>query len=142
MVDSGKPFSQTGEATVTVFVEDVNDKNPKFERKSYTVYVLESTPIGADVLRVTAFDADRDADLEYSIVEPIMARDKTGNSLTNRAAYDFSSAFAVHPLDGRVVAQESLSHSSAAVIIVTLKVNTLNIASSLVLHTGEIVLGQ
>ena len=96
MVDSGKPFSQTGEATVTVFVEDVNDKNPKFERKSYTVYVLESTPIGADVLRVTAFDADRDADLEYSIVEPITARDKTGNSLTNRAAYDFSSAFAVH----------------------------------------------
>ena len=51
MVDSGKPFSQTGEATVTVFVEDVNDKRPKFERKSYTVYALESTPIGADVLR-------------------------------------------------------------------------------------------
>ena len=40
----------------------------------------------------------------------------------NRAAYDFSSAFAIHPLDGRVVAQEPLSHSSAAVIIVTLKV--------------------
>ena len=50
-MDSGKPFSQTGEATVTVFVEDVNDKRPKFERKSYTVYALESTPIGADVLR-------------------------------------------------------------------------------------------
>ena len=36
------------------------------------------------IFRVTAFDADRDADLEYSIVEPITARDKTGNALTNR----------------------------------------------------------
>ena len=63
VVDSGRPFSQTGEATVTVFVEDVNDKGPSFEQKSYTVYVLESTPVGADVLRVAAFDADRDADL-------------------------------------------------------------------------------
>ena len=61
---------------------------------------------------------------EFSVVEPITARDKTGNALTNRAAYDFSSAFAVHPLDGRVVAQEPLSHSSAAVIIVTLKVSS------------------
>ena len=32
------------------------------------------------------------------MVEPITARDKTGNALTNRAAYDFSSAFAVHAL--------------------------------------------
>ena len=83
-------------------------------------------------LRVTAFDADRDADLEFSIVEPITARDKTGNALTNRAAYDFSSAFAVHPLDGRVVAQEPLSHSSAAVIIVTLKVGILLFHLSLI----------
>jgi hypothetical protein len=45
-----------------------------------------------------------------------------------QAAYDFSSAFAIHPLDGRVVAQESLSHASAAVIIVTIKVEDKNVA--------------
>lgn len=32
MVDSGQPFAQTGEATVTIYVQDVNDKKPKFER--------------------------------------------------------------------------------------------------------------
>ncbi len=30
-VDSGKPFPRTGEATVNVFIEDVNDKKPEFE---------------------------------------------------------------------------------------------------------------
>jgi hypothetical protein len=67
-------------------VDDVNDKNPKFDKNSYIVYALESTPIGATVLTVSAFDADRNADLEYSIVEPITARDKTGNSLSNRVS--------------------------------------------------------
>ncbi len=45
-----------------------------------------------------------------------------------KAAYDFSSAFAIHPLDGRIVAQEPLSHASAAVIIVTLMVEDKNAA--------------
>ena len=40
--------------------------------------------LGQPVLQVEATDMDRDADLEYDIVDPITARDKTGNILTNR----------------------------------------------------------
>ena len=53
--------------------------------------------LGQPVLQVEATDMDRDADLEYDIVDPITARDKTGNILTNRAAYDFGAAFAIDP---------------------------------------------
>ena len=37
-----------------------------------------------------AVDLDRNADLEYDIVEPIVARDKSGSILENVAAYNYS----------------------------------------------------
>lgn len=125
-VDSGKPFGQTAEAKVSVFIQDVNDKPPKFEKKAYTMYVLESVSIGEPVLRVSANDNDRNAQLEYDIIEPITARDKTGNILNNRAAYDFSSAFAINPNSGQIVVNEPLSYSSASVIILTVQVTDVN----------------
>ena len=57
------------------------------------------------VATLQADDADRNAELEYSVVEPISARDKTGNVLTNRATYDFASAFGVDKNTGRIVVQ-------------------------------------
>ena len=124
-IDNGEPFKQTGEATLTIFIEDINDKKPKFDEESYTAYVGESTPVGQEVLSVMALDMDRNAKLEYSIVEPISARDKTGNVLNNRAAYDFSKAFGVDPQSGVIYLNEPLSHNSAAVIIVTVQVEDL-----------------
>ena len=64
--------------------------------------------------------------MEYSIVEPITARDKTGNILNNRAGYDFKNAFAINPVTGQIVVNEPLSYSSAAVIIVTVQVTDLS----------------
>ena len=73
-----------------IYVQDVNDKKPVFTNSeggssSYTHYVLESVEVGTIVATLVADDADRVAELEYSIVEPISARDKTGNVLNNRA---------------------------------------------------------
>ncbi len=42
---------------------------------------------GGPVLTLLAEDVDRNALLEYDIVEPISARDKTGNSLMNRVSW-------------------------------------------------------
>ena len=86
VVDGGKPFPRTGDTTVTINVEDVNDKSPKFEKETYTLYVSESVPVGEPVLSLLAEDVDRSALLEFDIVEPISARDKTGNALTNRVS--------------------------------------------------------
>ena len=125
-LDSGRPFGQTGVATVQVTIEDVNDKPPKFEKEAYTMYVLESISAGEPVVKVEAEDMDGDARLEYKIIEPITARDKTGNILKNRAAYDFSSAFAINPSSGQIIVNEPLSYSSAALIILTVQVKDLN----------------
>ena len=40
VTDQGEPFKQTGTAKLTIKVEDVNNKPPKFMKESYTEYVL------------------------------------------------------------------------------------------------------
>ena len=93
--------------------------------------------LGQPVLQVEATDMDRGADLEYDIVDPITARDKTGNILTNRAAYDFGAAFAIDPKSGQIFVQEPLSYSSAAVIILTIQVSYLFTFHSKICLTGD-----
>jgi len=95
-------------------------------KESYTEYVLENEPNGFEVLSVTAEDPDRNAELEYDIVEPITARDKSGSVLKTVAAYDFKSAFNIDPRNGRIFLNEKLSYNSAAVIILTLQVTDKN----------------
>lgn len=41
-VDSGTPVKQTATATVSIFIEDVNNKPPKFTQESYVQYIPES----------------------------------------------------------------------------------------------------
>ena len=77
-VDSGEPHQQTTSTLVTVTVQDVNNKPPVFEQELYTAYVLENELQGHWVLTVIATDQDRNAELEYDIIEPIVARDKSG----------------------------------------------------------------
>ena len=126
VTDDGDPYQQTSSSLVTITVEDVNNISPSFTQDSYTEYVLENEPRGHVVLTVSAQDPDRDADLEYDIVEPIIARDKSGTKLENIAAYNFKQAFNIDPRTGRVSINEKLSYSSAAVIILTLQVRDLN----------------
>jgi hypothetical protein len=115
-LDSGKLFCQTGETTVKIFVDNVNDKNPKFDKSSYVVYALESTLIGATALTASsAFDADRNADLEYSIMKPITARDKTGNSLSNRVSKGLSWAIFYQSLYIQGVPKENTQYTNSVV---------------------------
>ena len=114
---------RVGEATISLYVRDINNKPPRFLKEfDRTIYVLENTDPGTVVVTLTADDDDRNADLEFDIVEPITARDKTGNALTNRAAYDFSKAFRINPESGEIRVNERLSYNSAAVIVLTVKV--------------------
>ena len=62
-LDSGTP-RLTGTGTLRVIVEDVNDKRPRFEKETNTMYVSESLPVGEPVLTLLAEDVDRNALLE------------------------------------------------------------------------------
>ena len=126
VVDGGQPHQQTSKTMVTITVQDVNNKLPVFDQKLYTAYVLENEPQGYQVLTVTANDPDKNADLEFDIVEPIIARDKSGTELENISAFNFKAAFTIDPTTGTISINEKLSYSSAAVIILTLEVRDRN----------------
>ncbi|XP_011302373.1 cadherin EGF LAG seven-pass G-type receptor 2 [Fopius arisanus] len=127
-VDSGAPVRETATTTVTVNVIDVNNKPPKFRNSTYLVYVSERASIGDSVLRVSAVDPDTDADIEYSIVEPIQAVDKTGVALKSTTPYDYKTAFRIHPTTGAISVNRVLDYQVAAVIILTVQARDVNAA--------------
>ena len=124
-IDNGEPHPQMGITMVAITIRDVNDKPTAFSQAAYTEYVVENEPAGHEVLTVVATDPDRNAELEFDIVEPITARDKSGSvleSTTTAGDYDFKAAFNIDPATGRITINEKLSYNLAAVIILTLQV--------------------
>ncbi|CAL1286590.1 unnamed protein product [Larinioides sclopetarius] len=112
-VDAGNPVQQTATATVSISVEDVNNKPPKFSEDSYVKYISETT------------DSDEDSKLRYSIVEPIVARDKTGSVVTS-SAYNYKNAFRIDGTTGKIIVNQPLEYNSASVIILTVEAVDLN----------------
>jgi hypothetical protein len=83
---------------------------------------------GEHVLTVTATDPDSDAKLEYSIVEPIRAADRTGVALKSTTPYNYKEAFKINSTTGEVSIAKPLDHQAAAVIIITVQAVDLNAA--------------
>ncbi|EDO46418.1 predicted protein, partial [Nematostella vectensis] len=55
---TAKDGKYSGEATVNVYVLDINDNNPKFEKSHYRVNVSENRPAGTLVVKLRASDPD------------------------------------------------------------------------------------
>ncbi|CAH1987791.1 unnamed protein product [Acanthoscelides obtectus] len=55
--DAGTP-ALSANLTVLVEVQDINDNAPVFERKEYSLSVIESLPVNSQILQLTAIDAD------------------------------------------------------------------------------------
>ncbi|XP_046363095.1 putative protocadherin beta-18 [Haliotis rufescens] len=68
--DKGDP-PLSGAAFFQMYVTDVNDNTPQFQRRQYNVSIPENSPIGYSVLHVSAYDADQgdNARLRYFVVE-------------------------------------------------------------------------
>ncbi|EDW03443.1 GH10500 [Drosophila grimshawi] len=56
--DRGQPITHQGHCNISVFVEDQNDNEPRFELAKYMASVAENAAIGSSVLRIKASDAD------------------------------------------------------------------------------------
>ncbi|MEQ2241486.1 hypothetical protein ILYODFUR_025777, partial [Ilyodon furcidens] len=56
-IDKDKTTFQST-ATVTINIKDTNDNSPKFPQDTYRLKVAEHSPVGTDVLSVTAEDPD------------------------------------------------------------------------------------
>lgn len=75
--DHGLPPNY-GFTTVTVRVNDVNDKPPRFSKKSYEFKVFENASIGTEIGQVLATDDDLNSQLIYSIVSFNDVKDENG----------------------------------------------------------------
>ncbi|XP_017772974.1 PREDICTED: protein dachsous [Nicrophorus vespilloides] len=66
--DKGRPQLQ-GVCNITVYVEDLNDNDPKFDSMLYTANINEDVPVDTSVLKVKATDADNgfNAKIIYSL---------------------------------------------------------------------------
>ncbi|GAB0099897.1 cadherin EGF LAG seven-pass G-type receptor 3 [Sergentomyia squamirostris] len=125
-IDAGFPIPETATATVYVKIQDVNDKPPKFKQSSYSAYVSERAEIGAKVLDVVAMDTDLNADLEYSVIEPIRATSKTGLQLKSTKTFDYKHAFRIDERLGSLFVNSTLDYNLASVIILTIKARDKN----------------
>nr|CAD7397956.1 unnamed protein product [Timema cristinae] len=127
-VDAGTPIHETATTTVTVDIIDVNNKPPIFpgNPSTYTCYVSESAAVGTFVFFATADDPDTDAILEYSIIEPIRAVDRSGIFLKSTIPYNYKDIFKINSTSGEITVAQPLDHQSAAVIILTIQAKDLN----------------
>ncbi|XP_053343268.1 protocadherin alpha-C2-like isoform X12 [Clarias gariepinus] len=66
-VDGGVP-ARSGTASIIVRVLDTNDNSPKFDKESYTIHLMENSPIGNLVVKLNATDLDEgsNSDIDYS----------------------------------------------------------------------------
>lgn len=81
---------------------------------------------GDQVLKVAAFDPDLDANIEYSLIEPVRAVDKTGVALKTTTPYDYKTAFRINSTSGLITVNRVLDYQVAAVIILTVEARDLN----------------
>ncbi|XP_072726843.1 cadherin-23-like isoform X2 [Ciconia boyciana] len=81
-VDQGTP-ALSGTATISLFIDDVNDCRPEFINPIQTVSIPESAAPGTVVAEVTAIDRDLHPRLEYYLLE-IVARDDTDALVPNQ----------------------------------------------------------
>uniref|UniRef100_H3AIL3 Cadherin domain-containing protein n=1 Tax=Latimeria chalumnae TaxID=7897 RepID=H3AIL3_LATCH len=68
--DNGVPRARSSLASLLIFVNDINDHPPVFQRSLYRVNISEDVPVGSYVKGVSATDGDSglNANLRYSIV--------------------------------------------------------------------------
>ncbi|KAG8235451.1 hypothetical protein J437_LFUL011362 [Ladona fulva] len=75
---------QTASTTLTIFVDDENDNNPKFRKPFYRRPITENSKNGVTILNVLADDADKNRTITYSleghrsIIEMIHLHQDTG----------------------------------------------------------------
>ncbi|NXU56641.1 CAD23 protein, partial [Turnix velox] len=115
-VDQGTP-ALSGTATVTLFIDDVNDCRPEFINPIQTVSVPESAPPGTVVAKMTAIDRDLHPQLEYYLLE-IVARDDTDALVPNQ-----QEAFMVDFRTGAVKIKNPLNRELVATYEVTISVH-------------------
>ena len=115
LLDSGSPALQST-IIVTIFVTDINDNTPVFDREQYEMYVPENTAPYTDIIQITATDNDIgvNAILTYSINPQTYFQINSSTGLVSLSTYlDFESLtehiLQLYVTDGTFTAHTTLS---------------------------------
>ncbi|KAI5085819.1 protocadherin 1 gamma 3 precursor, partial [Silurus meridionalis] len=95
-IDGGTP-QRSGTALIHINVLDANDNSPVFSQSVYKVTLAENTPLGAEVITVSATDADEgvngEVSYEFSRISDTAANifsiDKTTGHITVKGNIDY-----------------------------------------------------
>ncbi|XP_076860582.1 protocadherin beta-16-like [Brachyhypopomus gauderio] len=80
-VDGGVP-ARSGTASIIVRVLDTNDNAPQFDKDSYTINLIENTPIGSLVVKLNASDEDDGTNSEIIYSFSLYTSEKTQNTFS------------------------------------------------------------
>ncbi len=128
--DRGTPQTREDQTTITVTVSDVNDNAPVFRPNSYSVQLREDLPVGHNVIRVLATDADQpntpNSNITYSITSG-----NTGNAfrilsngqiqISNTLDFETTPSYSL-TVEGRDGGSPAMS-STATVSVTVINVN-------------------
>ncbi|XP_063446624.1 cadherin EGF LAG seven-pass G-type receptor 2-like [Mytilus trossulus] len=120
-VDRGTP-SRTGHTNVTVFIDDVNDTPPKFDKDIFLASVLENTTVRSLVTICSATDQDLNSHLLYKIIDLQTSR------------YDNDTVmnwFRINHATGEVTINSSLDRELTDTVTLTLTVEDMNAATAI-----------
>ncbi len=128
--DRGTPQTREDRTTITVTVSDVNDNAPVFRPSTYSVQLREDLPVGHNVIRVLATDADQpntpNSNIAYSITSG-----NTGNAfrilangqiqISNALDFETTPSYSL-TVEGRDGGSPAMS-STATVSVTVINVN-------------------
>lgn len=118
--------SLEGYCIVNINVLDVNDEIPYFDPRSQSVAILESKPVGSQVVTLTAVDTDSNPRLRYQILQDsILATDEEGREV-NVTANNIQNYFDINETTGILFVKSVLDRETAEKIELKVLVKDLN----------------
>ncbi|KAJ7318645.1 hypothetical protein OS493_037586 [Desmophyllum pertusum] len=100
------PLKSSKPAIVIIYVEDINDNLPQFNKNSYSAKVLDNVPIGHIVINLTAQDKDSGSNghVTYSLVDSPCDTDNVASEI-----------FSINPTSGAITTSKKLKSSAPQV---------------------------
>lgn len=120
--DQGNP-KLSSVAQVIIHILDSNNKKPVFSPTTVRADVLENAPLGEMVLKVSAVDLDKDANLRYSIIDPIRAWNRINMEIPN---HPYKNWFVIDSNTGDVTVNNKLDRDKVIRWSATVKVQDMN----------------
>ncbi|XP_046907560.1 protocadherin beta-15-like [Hypomesus transpacificus] len=96
-VDGGIP-TRSGTASIIIRVLDTNDNAPQFDKESYTIEIVENSPIGSLVVKLNATDLDEGTNSDVVYSYSLYTSEKTQET------------FSLHAITGEITIKEIINY--------------------------------